>query len=81
MKIGCSLLCALLFALGDLVHAQKPAKIPTVGVLLPYASGSDARIESFREGLRDLGYIDGQTIRLEYRWADGQFEKLPDLAA
>jgi putative ABC transport system substrate-binding protein len=69
-----------LFALGGSADAQKPAKIPTVGVLLPYSAGSDARIEALREGLRELGYIEGQTIRMEYRWADGQFDKLPTLA-
>jgi putative ABC transport system substrate-binding protein len=73
-------LCVMLLALCAPVLAQKAVKIPTVGVLLPYSSGSDARIEAFREGLRDLGYTEGQTIKLEYRWAEGRFEKLPELA-
>lgn len=61
--------------------AQTGGKAPTIGVLLPYAAESDARLDAFQQGLRDLGYIDGQTIRIEYRWADGKFDKLPELAA
>jgi len=80
MKILFVALCALLFGVCDSTHAQKPPKIPTIGILLPYSSGRDARIEAFREGLRNLGYVEGQTIRIEYRWANGQFEKLPELA-
>jgi putative ABC transport system substrate-binding protein len=55
--------------------------MPTIGVLLPYSPGSDARLDAFQQGMRDLGYIDGQTVKIEYRWADGKFEKLPELAA
>lgn len=80
MKLLLLVLCALLFWLGGPVHAQRPAKIPTIGVLLPYSAGADARIDAFQQGLRDLGYIEGQTIQLEYRWANGHFEKLPTLA-
>jgi putative ABC transport system substrate-binding protein len=62
-------------------EAQQPGKLPRVGILLalPHAAISD-RIEAFRQGLRDLGHIEGKTIAVEYRYADGQFDRLPDLA-
>jgi putative ABC transport system substrate-binding protein len=56
------------------------AKTHKIGFLLPYSAGTDVRIEAFRRGLRDLGYVEGQSINIEYRWADGKFEKLPELA-
>jgi putative ABC transport system substrate-binding protein len=69
------------FALCASAGAQASEKIPKIGLLLPYSTGPDARIEAFRQGLRELGYVEGQTIKIEYRWADGKFDKLPDLAA
>jgi putative tryptophan/tyrosine transport system substrate-binding protein len=57
-------------------------KIARIGVL---AAGSptmySARYEAFRQGLRELGYVEGKTIAIEYRYAEGKFERLPDLAA
>ena len=70
-------LVALVLALCSFAEA----KSHKIGFLLPYAAGTDARIEAFRQGLRDLGYVEGQTITIEYRWANGKFEKLPELAA
>ena len=60
--------------------AQQPAKIPRIGIL---RSGSppDPFVEAFRQGLRDLGCVEGENIILEYRWAGGRDEQLPDLAA
>jgi putative ABC transport system substrate-binding protein len=80
-KITVLTLCAVLFALCVPAWAQQPGKIPRIGFLLPYSPGPDARVEAFRQGLRELGYVEGQNITLEYRWADGKFERLPDLAA
>jgi putative ABC transport system substrate-binding protein len=60
--------------------AQEPATIPRLGVLSPASPGSRA-IDAFRQGLRDLGYVEGQNILLEYRHADGQLDRLPALAA
>ena len=73
--------CVVLFALCVSAGAQMSEKTPKIGLLVPYSTGSDARLKAFRQGLRELGYVEGQTIRIEYRWADGNFEKLPELAA
>jgi ABC-type uncharacterized transport system substrate-binding protein len=75
------IVCALLFALCIPAEAQQPKKIPTIGFLLPYSPGPDSRLEAFRQGLRDLGYIEGRNVTIEYRWADGRFDQLPELAA
>lgn len=81
MSRAVCLIIAVLVALWASASAQTGGKVPTIGVLLPYAGGSDARLDAFQQGMRELGYIDGQTINIEYRWADGKFDKLPELAA
>jgi putative tryptophan/tyrosine transport system substrate-binding protein len=62
--------------------AQTPLNIPRVGFI---ASGTPAAaghiFEAFRLGLRDLGYVEGQTIALEVRWAEGRYERMPSLVA
>lgn len=63
------------------VDAQQAAgKVVRIGWLSP-AVGPNPRSESFLQGLRDLGYVDGRNIVVESRWAEGRFERLPDLAA
>jgi putative ABC transport system substrate-binding protein len=62
------------------VPAQQPEKIPTIGYLSPTAAVRE-RDEPFRQGLRELGYIEGKNILIEYRFAEGNFERLPGLAA
>jgi putative tryptophan/tyrosine transport system substrate-binding protein len=62
-------------------EAQGRGKIPLVGVLDPSATGFRRCLDSFQQGLRDLGYVEGQNIALEYRYADNQFDRLPALAA
>lgn len=75
-------LCALLLALGVPVEAQQPKKISRVGYLAAVSAAADApRLEAFRQGLRDLGYIEGQNMIIEYRHEGGGFERLPELAA
>jgi len=62
-------------------HAQRPAK-PVIGFLGPASPSTFAsRIEAFRLGLRDFGYVEGTNITVEYRWAEGRYERLPELAA
>ena len=77
----------LTLALGFLVaplcsNAQPPPKIPRIGLLSPFAP-ADAALwhEAFRQGLRDLGWVEGKNISIEYRYAEGSNERLPDLAA
>jgi putative ABC transport system substrate-binding protein len=63
------------------VHGQQLKKIPRVGFLGLTSPAAHARfLEAFRRGLRDLGYIDGESISVEYRWAEGQYDRLPQLA-
>ena len=69
----------MLFALSYSAHAQQVKKVPRIGFLSP--TSDDSRVEAFRQGLRELGYVDGQNITIEYRWANGRFDKLPELAA
>jgi ABC-type uncharacterized transport system substrate-binding protein len=76
--------CAL--ALGILTtpltaDAQRAAKLPRVGVLSPFISASDPFLGAFRQGLRELGYVEGRNVVLEYRSAEGTGDRLPGLAA
>jgi putative tryptophan/tyrosine transport system substrate-binding protein len=81
-KTVVSLLAALTLASFHLAEAQQPKKIPRLGFLVPGSLSSySARIEAFRQGLRELGYVEGQSIIIEYRYAEGKFDRLPDLAA
>jgi putative ABC transport system substrate-binding protein len=63
-------------------EAQPAAKIPRIGLLSPF-SPSDTALwhQAFRQGLRDLGWVEGKTISIEYRYAEGRRDRLPDLAA
>jgi putative tryptophan/tyrosine transport system substrate-binding protein len=62
-------------------HPQQAAKIPRVGVLSPAGSEAAATLAAFRKGMRDLGYVEGQTIILDFRLAKGNLDALPALAA
>ncbi len=61
-------------------EAQQPAKVPRIGLIRP-GSPPDPLVEAFLQGLRDLGYVEGRTIAIEYRWAEGKPERIPDLTA
>jgi len=67
---------------GVVAEAQQPARIHRIGILSP-SSGPffSARDEAFRQRLRQLGYVEGKNIVIEYRYAEGKGERLPDLAA
>jgi putative ABC transport system substrate-binding protein len=61
---------------------QQSKKIPRIGYLGAASASTDApRAEAFRQGLRDLGYIEGRNILIEYRYEERAFERLPDMAA
>jgi putative ABC transport system substrate-binding protein len=60
--------------------AQPTTKVPRVGLLRP-GSSPDPHVDAFRGALQDLGYVEGQTIALEYRWAEGRSAQYPRLAA
>src|SRR4051812_9747717 len=76
---------ALLFSAGAFplgARAQQRAKVPRVGWLSPGSRTSDENfLASFHDGLRELGWVAGQNIAIEPRWAEGRFELLPGLAA
>jgi len=75
-------LCALLIALCPSVEAQQPVKFYRMGYLdSGSASGSTHLLEAFRQGLRDLGYVEGKSIMIECRYAELKSERLPDLTA
>ena len=80
-KIILLALCSLLLAPCSAVEAQQPGKVPRIG----YVSGSgDAKtpgplVEGFRQGLRDLGYIEGKNILVEYRYVDEGLDRIPGL--
>ena len=80
---GC-VVALVILALGVLAaplaaDAQPAGKVPRIGILNP---GSPSSIhDRLREGLRDLGYVEGQNLVIEYRWAEGKDDRLPDLAA
>jgi putative ABC transport system substrate-binding protein len=74
-------LAAFILTTIHLAEAQQAKKVPRIGFLLgsPRLTLSEP-IETFRQGLRELGYVEGQNIVIEYRYAEGKFDRLPDLA-
>ena len=76
-----SLIIAVVFASG-VAQAQQSTKIPRIGYLgATSRSANAARIEAFRQGLRELGYVEGKNIIIENRYAEGKLDSLPALAA
>ena len=62
--------------------AQQVGKVSRIGYLSAGSDTANPRVrEAFRQGLRELGWVEGQNIIIEYRWAEGRFDRLPDLAA
>ena len=74
----------LTFFVGNvsIAQAQQPQKVPRIGYLATVSlSAISHRIEAFRQGLRELGYVEGKNIVIEYRYAEGKPDRLPGLAA
>ena len=73
---------AVLLAAPGAAHAQDPAnKVHRIGFLGALTAAGYARqLEALRQGLRDLGYVEGKNVVIEYRWAEGHYERLPELA-
>src|SRR5262249_45611409 len=75
-------LTLLLLGAGTFADAQQAKKVPRIGFLsAATASSMTTRVEAFRQGLRELGYVEGKNIVIEYRYAEGKFDHLPALAA
>jgi putative tryptophan/tyrosine transport system substrate-binding protein len=81
-KITVLTLSALLIALSLSAQEQQPAKIPRIGFLTGGSPAQiSARTEAFRQGLRELGHVEGKNIIIEWRFADGKIERLSEFAA
>jgi putative ABC transport system substrate-binding protein len=81
-KILVSILAVVILAFVHHAEAQQTKKVPRIGFLIAAArDAQSARTEAFRQGLRELGYIEGQNIAIEYRYAEGKTDRFPELAA
>jgi putative ABC transport system substrate-binding protein len=79
-KITVLVLGAMFLALHSSAEAQQPKKVPRIGYLTVASLSSNvARVEAFRQGLRDLGYVEGKNIAIEWRSAEGKFERQGEL--
>jgi putative ABC transport system substrate-binding protein len=76
----CFALTVLLLAFSFPIGAQQPKKVPRIGYLAT-RSGAGAAEKAFLQGLHSLGYIEGQTIAIEWRFAQEKFDRLPELAS
>src|SRR5882762_4539195 len=81
--LGTLALGLLAFPLGPFAQQQPPriVRIGFLGQTSASLSASVIRVEALRTGLRDLGYVEGKNLTIEFRWAEGKHERLPDLAA
>ena len=80
-KIFCLALGAMLSALSFSVAAQQTGKIPRIGYLSSLSASSDSsRHDAFRQGLKELGYVEEKNVAVEYEFAQGKLDRLPDLA-
>ena len=81
--LGLSLIAFVLVVAGPVAQAQQPKKVPRIG----YVSGTGdpsnpgPYVEALRQGLRDLGYVEGKNIVIEYRGAEGKLDRIPSLVA
>ena len=76
------LVAVVLLAVAVIAEAQQPKKVPRIGYLGGISPSVNAdRIEAFRQGLRELGYVEGKNIVIEWRHHEGNIDRLPALAA
>src|SRR5262249_7130722 len=79
-KLGSFALCTVLLALGLSAEAQQPKKIPKIAYLAPGTPAAAADlVEAFRQGLRELGYVEGKTFVLELRHGEARADRLPEI--
>src|SRR5215510_11578388 len=79
-KITVLTLCALLLVLCVSAQAQQAKKVSRIGILF-IGSRNQPHLESFKQGLRERGYVEGKNIAFDYRYAEGRQDQLPELAA
>jgi putative ABC transport system substrate-binding protein len=80
--IGLAVVLALGFTLAPLTVGAQPAAMPMVGYLGSASPDVFAsRLRAFRQGLSEAGYVEGRNVVIEYRWAEGQYDRFPALAA
>lgn len=81
LRLLISGLCAFLWALSVPADAQQAKKVWRMGVLSGGYGAQNVQLDALRNGLRELGYVEGQNIVIEYRYSEGKHERLPNLAA
>jgi putative tryptophan/tyrosine transport system substrate-binding protein len=75
------LFVTVLLVVADIAEAQPPKKVPRIGYLAGASHAAIAfRLEAFRQGLRELGYLEGKNIGIEYRYSEGNFRRQKELA-
>jgi ABC-type uncharacterized transport system substrate-binding protein len=81
-RLSSILIAAMLLAVAVIAEAQQPKKVPRIGLLIgSSASSNAASIEALQQGLRQLGYVEGQNVFVEYRYTRGNADEYPKLAA
>jgi putative ABC transport system substrate-binding protein len=83
LPFALSLVSVMLFALCSTAEAQQPAKVPRIGYVRVVGSPSipGPNVEAFRQGLKDLGYVEGKNILIEFRYGEGKPDRVPSLVA
>src|SRR5262245_65085174 len=80
-KLGCFALSVMLIALGFPAEAQQPKKVARIGYFFASSPAATARnIEAFRQGMRELGHVEGRTFVLELRYGEARAERFPEIA-
>ena len=80
--VGLFVIVVALTVCGARAEAQQPTKVPRIGFLgATSPSAISARLDAFRQGLRELGYVEGKNILIEYRYAEAKLDRLPAFAA